>query len=122
MLCLKSFRRLFDPHVGKVMASVLDIVSSQHSPEDGVSQPMSLTDISRRVSEQEGEDSLARVYMEQYLRILADDRVRWVDRVGDSGGGQYQVDIRTVVSSLVESNLENIIMERFNSKSARVFR
>ena len=101
---------------------MLDIVSSQHSPEDGVSQPMSLTDISRRVSEQEGEDSLARVYMEQYLRILADDRVRWVDRVGDGGGGQYQVDIRTVVSSLVESNLENIIMERFNSKSARVFR
>ena len=25
------------------------------------------------------------------LRAMASDRVRWVDRVGDTGGGQYQV-------------------------------
>ena len=101
---------------------MLDIVSGQSSAEDGVSQPVSVSDISRAVRQQQGESSLASVYLEQYLRLLTDDRVRWVDRVGDSGGGQYQVDIRQVVSALVEANMEHIIMERFNSKAARVFR
>ena len=84
-----------------------------------------MSDISRAVSGQQGDTSsskLASVYLEQYLRLLTDDRVRWVDRVGDSGGGQYQVDIRKVVSALVEANMEHIIQERFNSKAARVFR
>jgi len=56
------------------------------------------------------------------LRAMAGDRVRWVDRVGDTGGGQYQVPVPHVLRCLVESLLESSVRDKFSSKAARVFK
>ena len=31
---------------------------------------------------------------DQYLKVLDDDRTRFLDRVGDAGGGQYVINVK----------------------------
>ena len=100
---------------GRVMTSVLRLCDAQPGA-GGASPHVSQPDIERRLTADHGGDTAAAVYLDQYLRYgvlslpegpmsqkitqfnttvyhrtMAGDRVRWVDRVGDSGGGQYQV-------------------------------
>ena len=59
----------------------------------GVSAPLSHGDIQRVVSQQHGEDSVTSIYLDQQLTVMAGSNEQWVGRVGDTGGGQYQVNI-----------------------------
>ena len=111
-----------DSEAAKVFQSVLEIVSSQPGYDAGVSAPMSFTDIQRQVVHDHGGDSHAAIYTDQYLQVLAGHKSRFVDKVGDSGGGQFQVNIKHLIGCFTECELDNIIQERFSSKASRVFR
>ena len=39
------------------------------------------------------EDSVTSIYLDQQLTVMAGSAEQWVGRVGDTGGGQYQVNI-----------------------------
>ena len=39
------------------------------------------------------EDSVTSIYLDQQLTVMAGSNEQWVGRVGDTGGGQYQVNI-----------------------------
>ena len=52
---------------------------------------ISYNELLRHVTQHVGSDSHACIHLDQYLRTLASDKTRFVDRVGDTGGGQYQV-------------------------------
>lgn len=54
--------------------------------------------------------------------ILEEDTSQFLKRVGDSGGGQYSVNMKEAFNQLAWTTLENIVMERFGSKAARIFR
>lgn len=54
--------------------------------------------------------------------ILEEDTSQFLKRVGDSGGGQYSVNMKEAFKQLAWATLENIVMERFGSKAARIFR
>lgn len=56
------------------------------------------------------------------LFILEKDTSQFLKRVGDSGGGQYSVNMKEAFNQLAWATLENIVMERFGSKAARIFR
>lgn len=54
--------------------------------------------------------------------IPEEDSSQFMKRVGDSGGGQYSVNMKEAFNQLAWTTLENIVMERFGSKAARIFR
>ena len=56
------------------------------------------------------------------FQILEEDRTRFLDRVGDAGGGQYIINAKHILTELAASTIENIIMERYGSKTLRIFR
>jgi len=119
MIVAAAARRV-DEQAGKVVESLLRIVDRW---EDAPISPLfSHPIISDQVARDHGKDSLAHIYLDQYLRVLADDKTRFVDRVGDSGGGQYHVDLKHIVTSLVEATIDCVVLERFSSKAVRVFR
>merc|ERR1719154_630676 len=122
MIVAAAVRRL-DKEAGLVVQSLLKIVEKQYGQKDAtVSALISHYSISDQVASDHGKDSLAHIYLEQYLRVLADDRTRFVDRVGDSGGGQYHMDMKHIITELVEASLDCVILEKFSSKAVRVFR
>jgi len=122
MIVAAAVRRL-DKEAGMVVQSLLRIVEKQHGQQDAtVSTLISHYSVSDQVATDHGKDSLAHIYLDQYLRVLGDDRTRFVDRVGDSGGGQYHMDMKHIITELVEGSLDCIILEKFSSKAVRVFR
>eukprot|EP00090_Calanus_glacialis_P001232 TRINITY_DN10858_c0_g1_i1.p1 TRINITY_DN10858_c0_g1~~TRINITY_DN10858_c0_g1_i1.p1 ORF type:complete len:520 (+),score=189.65 TRINITY_DN10858_c0_g1_i1:34-1593(+) len=119
MIVDAAARRL-DEEAGKVVSSLLKIL--ERWADAAVSSQFSHSTISEQVAADHGKDSLAHIYLDQYLRVLADDKTRFVDRVGDSGGGQYHVDLKYITTCLVESTLDCVVLEKFSSKAVRVFR
>ena len=78
--------------------------------------------IQEKVAADHGKDSEAFKFLDQHLRLLSDDRTRFVDKVGDSGGGQYSMDLAHVQRKLAEASLDCVVLERFGSKALRIFR
>ena len=56
------------------------------------------------------------------FQILEEDRTRFLDRVGDAGGGQYVVNAKHILTELAAASIENIVLERYGSKALRIFR
>jgi len=119
MIVAAAARRL-DDQAGKVVSSLLKIFLKYGDAP--VSKPFSHLEISEQVASDHGKDSLAHIYLDQYLRVLGDDKTRFVDRVGDSGGGQFQVDMKHIITSLVEASMDCVVLEKFSSKAVRIFR
>ena len=53
---------------------------------------------------------------------LAEDSSGLLIKIGDSGGGQYTINYGNVFTSLACATLDSIVLERFGSKAARLFR
>jgi DNA-directed RNA polymerase III subunit RPC3 len=54
--------------------------------------------------------------------IPEEDSSGFVSKVGDSSGGQYSINMKLAFTQLTWATIENIVMERFGSKAARIFR
>jgi DNA-directed RNA polymerase III subunit RPC3 len=54
--------------------------------------------------------------------ISEEDSSEFVSKVGDSSGGQYSINMKLAFIQLTWATIENIVMERFGSKAARIFR
>lgn len=54
--------------------------------------------------------------------FLVDDNLKFLSKYGDAGGGQYIVEMRTAFQQLTWNCIENVIIEKFGTKAARIFR
>jgi len=121
-IIVQAATRRLDESAGQVVASLLSLVHTNSKAWAPVSSHLGHQAIQERVAADHGKDTMAHRYLDQYLKLLADDRTRFVDRVGDSGGGQYTLNMEHIVRSLAESTLDCIVLERFGSKALRIFR
>jgi DNA-directed RNA polymerase III subunit RPC3 len=111
--------RRVDDIGGRIVRSILDLSAELHDPWSPTSGHMGMSKIGDRVRR---DWSSLVTHADQYLTILTSDRTRFVDKVGDSGGGQYQVNYKHILTELTAATVEQIILERFGSKSMRIFR
>ncbi|XP_076639029.1 RNA polymerase III subunit C isoform X2 [Colletes latitarsis] len=84
------------------------------------SNPIPLTEIKDAV--RKIDYPLLMQYLDQYLRLIEEDTSQFLKRVGDSGGGQYSVNMKGAFNQLAWTTLDNIVTVRFGSKAARIFR
>lgn len=84
------------------------------------SNPIPYTEIKEEVKKSNCEE--LEHYLDQYLRLLEEDSTQFIKRVGDSGGGQYIINMKNAFKQLTWTTLEHIVTERFDSKAARIFR
>ena len=94
--------RRLDESAGAIVASLLGLVAASSKGWAPVSCHLGHHAIAERVAQEQGKDSQAAKFLDQYLRVLSDDKTRFVDRVGDAGGGQYSVDMAHIVQQLAE--------------------
>jgi len=118
IICVAAVRRV-DDMAGRIVRSILDLCADLHDPWSPTTAHIGLPKISDRVRK---DWSGLVTHLEQYLTILTADRTRFVDKVGDSGGGQYQVNYKHIFQEIANATIEQIILERFGSKSMRIFR
>jgi DNA-directed RNA polymerase III subunit RPC3 len=54
--------------------------------------------------------------------VLLEDSADLIDKPGDAGGGQFNLDYSKVFENLACASLDSIVLERFGSKALRLFR
>ena len=81
-----------------MMRTLLNMMN-ESDPWGGVSVHLHQIDLTNRIEKAEpgsavGSDERLKKFGDQYLKVLDDDRTRFLDRVGDAGGGQYVINVK----------------------------
>ncbi|XP_076665582.1 RNA polymerase III subunit C [Andrena cerasifolii] len=119
-IIISAMRNRLDENASELMRQLLFLMYLRTASWADTSNPIPLTEIKEAVRKIDY-PSLSQ-HLDQYLRLIEEDTSQFLKRVGDSGGGQYSVNMKEAFNQLAWTTLENIVMERFGSKAARIFR
>jgi len=111
----------FDKNAGELMRQLINLMYLRTASWADTSNPIPYTEIKEEVKKLNMYEELEH-YLDQYLHLLEEDSTQFIKRVGDSGGGQYSVNMKNAFKQLTWTTLEHIVTERFGSKAARIFR
>ena len=126
LLIVQAVQRRIDVSAGNLMRVMLTLMN-ETSPWLDVSTYIHGADIISRIqsapgTSAAGADSRLQKYHDEYLKVLAEDRTRFCDKVGDAGGGQFMINSKHIFTELASATAENIVLEKFGSKALRIFR
>ncbi|CAK9804650.1 DNA-directed RNA polymerase III subunit RPC3 [Anthophora plagiata] len=119
-IIVSAMHKRLDENAGELMRQLLFLMYLRTASWADTSNPIPLTEIKDAV--RKVNYPLLAQHLDQYLRLIEEDTSQFLKRVGDSGGGQYSVNMKEAFKQLAWTTLENIVMERFGSKAARIFR
>ncbi|PBC33528.1 DNA-directed RNA polymerase III subunit RPC3 [Apis cerana cerana] len=119
-IIVSSISKRLDKNAGELMRRLLFLMYLRTASWEDTSNPIPFAEIKDAVKKLNY--PLLTQHLDQYLRLIEEDSSQFLKRVGDSGGGQYSVNMKEAFNQLAWASLENIVMERFGSKAARIFR
>ncbi|KAL0125937.1 hypothetical protein PUN28_004784 [Cardiocondyla obscurior] len=119
-IVISAATQRFDKNVGELMRLLINLMYLRTASWAATSNPIPYTDIKEEVKKSNFQE--LEHYLDQYLRLLEEDSTQFIKRVGDSGGGQYSIDMKNAFKQLTWETLDHIVTERFGSKAARIFR
>ncbi|CAL1537610.1 unnamed protein product [Lymnaea stagnalis] len=121
--------RNIDQKASEVIRTLLRISETRSQPLSPESSPVSLTEIYNAMPK---DKVMPKSTLEQYLKYLSENCFNFVTKVGESGGGMFQImlvssltsnfDYFKAIKAICVSQIESIILERFGSKALRMFR
>ncbi|XP_014477901.1 PREDICTED: DNA-directed RNA polymerase III subunit RPC3 isoform X2 [Dinoponera quadriceps] len=115
-----AISRRLDTNAGELMTQLINLMYLRTAPWADTSNPIPYTEIKDAVKKLNYPE--LEQYLEQYLHLIEEDNSQFIMRVGDSGGGQYSVNMKNAYNQLAWTTLENIVTEKYGSKAARIFR
>ncbi|EFN64824.1 DNA-directed RNA polymerase III subunit RPC3 [Camponotus floridanus] len=119
-IMVSAMTQRFDINAGELMRQLINLMYLRTAPWTATSNPIPYTEIKEEVKKLTFLE--LEQYLDQYLRLIEEDSSQFIKRVGDSGGGQYSVNMKNAFKQLVWATIESIVAERFGSKAARIFR
>ncbi|KAL6256959.1 hypothetical protein P5V15_011894 [Pogonomyrmex californicus] len=119
-IVIQAMTQRFDVHAGQLMRQLINLMYLRTASWAATSNPIPYTEIKEEVRKLNYEE--LEHYLDQYLRLLEEDSTQFIKRVGDSGGGQYSVNMKNAFKQLTWETLEHIVTNRFGSKAGRIFR
>ncbi|XP_072759194.1 DNA-directed RNA polymerase III subunit RPC3 isoform X1 [Anoplolepis gracilipes] len=119
-ILISAMTQRFDVNAGELMRQLINLMYLRTAPWAATSNPIPFTEIKEEVKKLNYNE--LEQYLDQYLQLLEEDSSQFIKRVGDSGGGQYSINMKNAFKQLVWTTMEGIITERFSSKAARIFR
>lgn len=119
-IIISAMRNRLDENAAELMRQLLFLMYLRTASWSDTSNPIPLTEIKDAV--RKINYPLLTQHLDQYLHLIEKDTSQFLKRFGDAGGGQYCVNMKEAFNQLAWATLENIVMERFGSKAARIFR
>lgn len=110
----------FDQNAGELMRQLINLMYLRTASWEATSNPIPYTEIKEEIKKLNYSE--LEQYLAEYLRLIEEDSSQFIKRVGDSGGGQYNINMKNAFKELVWTTIESIVTERFGSKTARIFR
>ena len=123
---VQSVTKRIDSSAGNLMRTMLSMMN-ETSPWSDVSNHLHQIDLANRIDKSDrntavGSDKRLIKFQDQYLKVLEEDRTRFLSRVGDAGGGQYVINCRHIFNEFAAAASDSIVLEKFGSKALRIFR
>ena len=121
-IIVSAVTRRIDASAGHLMRIFLSKVDVDRSMIDGVSNHIYLLNVMEEVNSVNCTDVKLRQFREHYVKVLEEDRTRFVDKVGNESGGMYVINFKHIFGQLAAATMDNVVFERFGSKALRIFR
>jgi len=118
-MIMSAMKDKFNDNASKLMQELINLMYVRTASWATTSNPIPFTEIKEAVKKLNCPELEQR--LEEYLQLI-ESNTQFIRRVGDSGGGQYIIDMKNTFEQLTWKALEKIIMEKFDSEVARIFR
>ncbi|XP_053679991.1 DNA-directed RNA polymerase III subunit RPC3 [Anopheles nili] len=118
-IMITAIERLIDSNAGECMKYLLQLMQERTNPWEAVSNPIALVDLRQRCEKKSTNVEMLR-YLDQYISVMESNE--YVSKFDTKGGGQYTVNVKKIFEQLTWACIENVIVEKYGSKAARIFR
>lgn len=120
-LLVNAISRRFDENAGELLRVMLQQMYARTEPWADVSNCIPFVEIKNVIVKLKTHNQLM-VYLEHYFTVIEDDENKFISKADESSGGQYTVNLKNAITQLSWTVLENIVVEKFHTKAARIFR
>lgn len=116
-----SMTKKFDEHVGEMFRVMLQQMYIRNDPWTDISNPIPILEI-RDIIKKNNDHPYLSAFFDNYVSVVQDDSNQILSKIGDAAGGSYQIRIKHILNMLVWETIEQIVLEKFDTKGARIFR
>ncbi|KAJ3659248.1 hypothetical protein Zmor_010949 [Zophobas morio] len=120
-LIVNAFTKKFDENAGEFVRLLLQQMYIRTTPWAEVSNPVPVIEIRDNVRKQATHQHLL-AFFDQYVSVLEQDNSQLIRQGGEAGGGSLQIFLKEAFVQFAWETVEQIVLEKFDSKAARIFR
>ncbi|XP_066146496.1 DNA-directed RNA polymerase III subunit RPC3 isoform X1 [Euwallacea fornicatus] len=120
-IIVNSCARKFDENAAEIVKLFLRQMYIRTDPWADVSSLIPAIEIKDILKKQAG-SSPALAFFEQYLSILDQDNSKILRKAGDASGGSYQIHLKEAFTQFAWEVVEQVVLEKLDTKAARIFR
>lgn len=124
LIMIGAIDRTIDENAAECLQCILHLMYARTDAWQAITNPISFTEI-RHVIEKTNKQKVNTQLLkqlDQYISIICDDKLGFLSKYGESGGGQYVVQMKHAIEQLTWASIENVIIEKFGKKASRIFR
>lgn len=120
-IVVKAFGKKFDENAAEMVRIFLQQMYIRTEPWVDVSNPVPVLEVKDLVRKMNTHPKLL-AFFDQYLNILEQDSSGLLLKAGEAGGGSFQLNMKQIFTILAWEVVEQVVLEKFDSKAARLFR
>ncbi|KAL1509170.1 hypothetical protein ABEB36_003948 [Hypothenemus hampei] len=120
-IVVAAFERKFDEHAAEIIKLFLRQMYVRTEPWSDISNPIPAMEV-KDILKRQANSSVALAFFDQYLTVMEQDNSRLLRKAGEASGGSYQIHLKETFTQLVWNLIEQVILEKHDTKAARIFR
>ncbi|XP_030745567.1 DNA-directed RNA polymerase III subunit RPC3 [Sitophilus oryzae] len=120
-IIVAAFNKKFDENAGEIIKIFLRQMYIRTDPWADVSNPVPALEVKDILRKQiSASHSLA--FFDQYINIISQETSSLLRKAGEASGGSYQIFLKEAFTQFAWELVEQIVLEKYDSKAARIFR
>lgn len=124
LIMVDAIERSIDSTAAECLRCMLELMYARTAAWQAVTNPVSYSEIRHTIEKSPKWKSNVKLVrqLDQYIAVICDDRMKFVGKFGESGGGQFVIQMKHAIEELTWACIESVVEERFGKKAARIFR
>ncbi|KAF7281002.1 hypothetical protein GWI33_005269 [Rhynchophorus ferrugineus] len=116
-----AFSKKFDDNAGDIIRIFLRQMYIRTDPWTDISNPIPALEV-KDILKKQAPSSHSLAFFDQYMSIIEQDNSKLLRKAGEASGGSYQIYLKDAFTQFVWELIEQIVLEKYDSKAARIFR
>lgn len=118
---VSAFANRFDNNAAELIRVLIQQMYVRTEPWAVVSNPVPIVEVKDLIKKMNTFPQLI-AHFDQYVAVLEQDNSKFMHKVGEASGGSFQLGMKQIFTVFAWEICEHIVLEKFDSKAARIFR